>query len=265
MRHPTALGSSAACFVQNAALRSGHMLGADYLACLERAFLAAPPIFSAEPFGMQFRLRGRDATWVASLLASNSYMEGYSATRLWQYAATLSDTDLARNMNVHASDEARHSRMFSTALFKTFPSLLSEDLRKKMSDNTPTFEDVHARKSELDFPTQVETVNSMILINLFEIKALYLIRLTSPVVLAHAPEHNRPSLQKLFKSIEFDEARHINYSADFLQNACNRGLKEHISVALREFQQSLNHVSNAEVWSEEVSVAETDLSAEGFS
>jgi len=94
-----------------------------YRALIDSTFADVQPAYATTSFGDLFRRRGRDATWVASLLASDSYTEGYSATRLWQYASSLPDPLMGQSLRRHATDEAKHSRFFATALLKTFPQL----------------------------------------------------------------------------------------------------------------------------------------------
>lgn len=213
-----------------------------YGALIDDVFDAVPPVYAQSDFGNVFRLRSRDASWVASLLASDSYMEGYSASRLWQYASSLSDQVVADSIRRHARDEAKHSRMFAASVFKAFPTLEDPDLRVSLESNTPELSDVQVGAHLLDVPSQEELLNSMMLVNLFEIKALVLCKLMKPVVLAHAPDGNRQVLDRLFNAIERDECQHIRYSASFLEQASSAFGGAHIKEALISFQCALNRV-----------------------
>src|SRR3546814_551491 len=105
----------------------------EFLMRLDEAFADVPPTYACAWFGDLFRKRAREADWVASLLASDSYMEGYSAGRLWQYAGIQSDPGLGDSLRRHGMDEARHSKMFTSVLFKIFPRLESEFLHSEMA------------------------------------------------------------------------------------------------------------------------------------
>lgn len=225
----------------------GERPGQHYIALLDAAFSEIPPQFEEPWFGNLFRHRGRDPTWVASLLASDSYMEGYSAKRLWQYAAQLGDEKLAHRMRRHAADEARHSKIFGAAILKTFPELASGDLRTDLDRNAPSLTTGQAYLEDGWRPDAEEVLTSLILINLFEIKALVVGMMLKPLVLAHAPEHNRRSLRKMLDLIIRDEASHISYSAAFLEVACVSGQREQIGSALRDFQNTLNQVMRSEL------------------
>lgn len=133
--------------------------------------------------------------------------------------------------------------MFGAALLKTFPSLDEPGLRKNLQNNCPVLSLVEATVHALDPPSDDELLSSMLLVNLFEVKALVLGLLTKPVVIAHAPEENRRSLQKIFDVIIEDEARHIKYSADYIEAACLRGETDIIRCALHDFQATLNQVT----------------------
>lgn len=218
-----------------------------YRALLDDVFAAVPPAYAQSRFGNVFRLRGRDASWTASLLASDSYMEGYSASRLWQYADCVPDQVFADSIRRHAQDEAKHSRMFGTSVFAAFPGLEDASLRASLASNTPRLVHEESLPHLLDTPGRDELINAMMLINLYEIKALVLCKLTGPVVIAHAPEHNRQKLQHLFTAIESDESQHIRYSAAFLERTLDEVGTTYARDALVSFQDALNRVTWAEL------------------
>lgn len=219
----------------------------NYRALLDDVCDAEPPAYAQSNFGDVFRLRGRDASWIASLLASDSYMEGYSAGRLWQYASSLSDPILANSIRRHARDEAKHSRMFTASVFKTFPTLDDPALRASLESNSPDLENLETGRHLLDEPTDEELLNSMMLINLYEIKALVLCKLTKPVVIAHAAEESGRSLGQLFSAIEEDECRHISYSARYIEQAVDRFGSNYLRESLISFQNSLNRITRDEL------------------
>jgi hypothetical protein len=214
---------------------------------LDDAFVTIPPAYQDEWFGNLFRGHGRDPSWLASLLASDSYMEGYSARRLWQYAATLPDPELARRMRKHATDEARHSKIFSRATLKTFPTLEAPEIRVQLDGNAPNLKAEQLYLEAGWWPSEEEILTSMILVNLFEIKALVLGLMTKPLVIAHAPEANRTILRKMFDAIIRDEADHIDYSADYLERACRSGKRGLVGAALREFTGTMNELTYREL------------------
>lgn len=221
--------------------------GESYLRHIDAAFESAPPVYLDERFGSTFRMCGRDPSWLAALLASDAHMEGYSAVRLWQYATAFKSDALADRIRQHASDERRHSLMFGAMLLKVFPSLPRDCLQDALRYSMDPLADVAGGADFGAGPSQEEIVNSMVLMNLYEFKALVLCKLTRPLVLAHAPADVRPALARTFERIERDEARHIAYTAEFLDAACLRGRDQQVRDAMKEFQQTINRVTAAEL------------------
>lgn len=214
-----------------------------YRALIDSALASVRPTYATQSFGDLFRMRGRDATWVASLLASDSYTEGYSATRLWQYASSVPDKVMKASLMRHSKDEAKHSRLFASAVLRVFPQLASPTLKRALWSNTPNLDQVDVREELLDPPSHQELLNSMMLVNLYEVKALFLCLMTKPVALAHAPDKYASGLNKLFDSIAQDEGHHIRYTAAFLEEVCNQGQEHLVESTLREFQESINRVT----------------------
>ena len=180
-------------------------------------------------------------------------MEGYSAGRLWGYGATIEDRETSLSMQRHAKDEAKHSRMFAKLLFDVFPDLESKKLKVQLAQYAPN---LRSRTTQTETneksPPFDEVLNSMLLINLFEIKALFLGHLLKPVMIAHAPPKNRERINNFMDTIIGDEARHIQYSADFIENACKKGYRDFVSKALPEFQDTLNLVTTSELAGEQI-------------
>jgi hypothetical protein len=228
-----------------------------FLMLLDAAFADVPPAYASAWFGDLFRKRAREADWVASLLASDSYMEGYSAGRLWQYSGIQSDRRLGNSLRRHAMDEARHSKMFTSVLFKTFPNIESEPLRTEMATNTPDLATHPTYPTDYPAPGEEELLNSMIMVNLFEIKALVLGKLFRPVVTAYAPEDAKIAVDGMMSAILEDEGHHIAYSASVIEDACCRGQQSYVEVALRDFQDAQNRVAVADLdrdWAREATL-----------
>jgi hypothetical protein len=219
-----------------------------YERALHDACSSSPPPYGMQWFGEEFRCRGRDPSWLASLLVSNADMEGYSAGRLWKYGVTIADKTLSDGMLKHANDEAKHSKMFARILLEIFPELESEELKAQLRQYVPEL--CHASTGsdeESKAPAFEELLNSLILVNLFEVKALVLVKLLTPLVMAHAPKKSRVRVHKMMDVIIADEAHHIRYSADFIEEACRNGYMDFAQSAVKEFQATLNLVTESEL------------------
>lgn len=216
-----------------------------YEQALQRACSCVPPPYSMQWFGETFRHKGRDASWFAGLLVSDAHMEGYSAGRLWQYAERIADPGLSEGMLRHARDEAKHSQLFGRVVVDVFPQLQSAELSGQLASFVPQFPVAAGTLTEA--PAFEELLNSLILINLYEIKALVLGQLLLPLALAHAPEANKKRVSKMLEGILRDEVYHVRYSADFIEAACVAGHQAYVFSALEEFQNTLNGVTEAEL------------------
>lgn len=216
-----------------------------YERALQGACSSVPPPYSMKWFGETFRHKGRDASWFAGLLVSDAHMEGYSAGRLWQYGERIADPGLSEGMLHHARDEAKHSQLFGRVVVDVFPQLKSPALSEQLASFVPQFPVPAGTLTEA--PSFEELINSLVLINLYEIKALVLGQLLLPLAVAHAPEANRRRVSKILEGILRDEVYHVRYSADFLEAACAAGYQDYIFSAVEEFQKTLNVVTEAEL------------------
>ena len=188
--------------------------GGGYLDALTRALDDALPNFETPRYQGAFREQAVDRDWFASLLASNLYMEGYSAGRLKQYSGVISgDGTLQRDLARHAHDEARHSLQFYDLLFLVFPHLDTPTLRREAKANVVDLDAITPCPADYPAPSSDELLNSLILMNLFEIKALYLGNYLRPFVRAHAPAAQAREAEAIICGIAGDECHHIAYTA----------------------------------------------------
>lgn len=217
-----------------------------YAAALEHACESGPP-YGVAWFGREFRRLADDPSWFASLLVSDVDLEGYSASQLWSYADGVADPAFAVGLRVHAADEARHSRMFASLLFTLFPRLETPELRDRLKGLAPPLAPAGVAAPAPGGPLDEEQLNSAILINLHEVKALMLERLLRPALLDYAPEPQRARVAAVADRLIADEINHIRYSAAFIQSAAAAGRHDEVMDAMADFQETLNAVTLHEV------------------
>lgn len=217
----------------------------NYYAALNNACESNPPPYGESWFGEEYRRMSRDPSWFANLLISDADLEGYSAKQLWIYANCVTDSALAHDLRLHAIDEARHSRLFGKLLFTIFPSTVTTELREKLEEMSPKLQikEVNEEVDNSQIMTYDESLNSLILINLFEIKALVLQRLLQPTLFAYGNSGMNPRIQSTTNSLIVDEIRHISYTAKYLEKAATTGYYDYICMAMADFQKYLNHVT----------------------
>lgn len=211
---------------------------------LKYALSKHPPPYSYNKFAANYRQLAKKPAWFAGLLMSDADLEGYSAKQLWAYSQTLADPDFAEAMRGHARDEARHARMFGGLLFTLFPHLGTDENKVKLGAMAPKLKEVKASKDKAQRAVpKEETLNSAILINLHEIKALILEQLLTPTLQAYAESSETQSVTNIAKRLIQDEVEHIRYTAEYIEKAANSGYQEYIMEAMADFQRTLNQVT----------------------
>ncbi len=187
--------------------------GGDYVTALDLALKQVRPNFETKAYESAFRENAVDQQQFASLLGSNLYMEGYSAGRLKQYAGVIENPQLKRDLFRHAADEARHSRQFFELLCLVFPDLVQGVVKEEAERNVIDLDAVSECPRGYPAPPEEEVLNSLILMNLFEIKALILGNMIKPFAVAHAPQANAQQAGAIVTTIARDECHHIAYTA----------------------------------------------------
>ncbi len=217
----------------------------QYYAALRNACEFNPPPYGENWFGKEYRRMSRDPSWFANLLISDADLEGYSSKQLWIYANSVSDSKMSQDLKLHAIDEARHSKIFGKLLFLIFPSSATNELSEKLKEMSPSLslKDIDNSGSNIVDMSHQEILNSLILINLFEIKALVLQRLLQPTLFAYGNSELNPRIQRSTNSLIADEIRHVSYTAGYLESAIKTGHRDYIFSAMSEFQKYLNHIT----------------------
>lgn len=226
--------------VRGALAGSARWDGGAYLDVLSCALNDARPNFETTRYRDTFREQAVDRDWFASLLASNLYMEGYSAGRLLQYAGVVSDPALARDLARHAHDEARHSRQFHDLIFMVFPHLDTPMLRDEAAANVVDLDAIIPCPADYPAPPPDELLNSLILMNLFEIKALYLGNFLKPFVRAHAPEAHATAAESIIGGIASDECHHIAYTARHIDAFVRERGRDEVAALMSGFIEQMN-------------------------
>lgn len=217
----------------------------DYEAVLAEALAKEPAYYGREAYIRGFQKAATDAAWFARYLVSNADMEGYSGRQLWHYAQSVEDSALRREMQRHARDELRHSKIFGQLLCLIFPHLDTASVRRRLEAFAPSVETL-PKANKATRRGQEELVMTMALANLHELKALILERLLEPILLAYSPGSVAAKVQSLAATLIRDELRHIHYTAEFLDKCLRTEEAEFVREALFDFHRTLNSVTESE-------------------
>jgi hypothetical protein len=226
--------------VSEALSRTHEQSCAAYMDALADGLRNVEPNFATDAYRKAFRERATDRDWFSSLLASNLYMEGYSAGRLKQYSGVVTDDLLRRDLSRHAVDEARHSRQFHELLFLTFPHLDTVALRLEAEENVVNLDTVTPCPPDYPAPSAEEVLHSLILLNLFEIKALFLGNFLKPFVEAHAPAAHKDEARTIISTIAADECHHIAYTARHLTALVRSHGRDEVAELISGFIEQMN-------------------------
>jgi rubrerythrin len=227
--------------------------GVPKLPTYDRALAAActafPPPFGRKEYGDLYRSSASDADWVALSLLTAAQSEGEGARHLWDMAACTPDAEVARQMQQHAIDEARHSRGYVTLLGLIFPEAADEELQTRLGSLSPGY----TRNSPLA-PTAGSpyaypaTVDELIQMNIAEIRTRIYHLLQRPVLLDRRCKANQgPRVRQILDWLLFDETRHIAYTARLIERAAQASGSEQVMDLMRERVKDFNEITEEEV------------------
>jgi hypothetical protein len=222
-----------------------------YTAFLREACEAHPPPHGMAWYGNMYRQLARKTEWFANSLIINADKEGFGARQLWKFSVRMENTRLAEAVRRHSMDESKHARIFVGTLDLLFPSALEAGFRAQLRELSPGYNPrTHpptnlAPASEL-LPER-RVMDDLIQGNFTEVRALILQLLLRPMFQAYAAPEKRARLLHISDGLIRDEARHIEYSAQFIEQYAAQGNREWVRATMLDRMKSVNDVSLAEV------------------
>ena len=155
-----------------------------YDRALADACSACPPPFGRKEYGNLYRRSALDPDWVALSLLTAAQSEGEGARHLWDMAACTQDGEVARQIQQHSIEEARHSLGYVTLLGLIFPKDADEELRTRLRRLSPGYTEnsplVPTEGSPYAYPA---TVDELIQMNIAEIRTRIYHLLQRPILL----------------------------------------------------------------------------------
>lgn len=213
-----------------------------YEEILDYAVSTVPPPFGQNWFGRRYFELARSADWFANSLVANAALEGYGSRNVWAFSNKVSNQEWANAVRVHALDESRHSTMFVTMLKNVFPNMeMDETTSQQLDALQPKFSRKNHPTISYEPTADAVVLNEIVGIQITEIRALVLQLLLRPVLLAYTPVELRDLMAKYSSILIRDECRHIQYSAEIVENVAKSGgrnfLYETFINRLREFNE----------------------------
>ena len=227
--------------------------GVPELPIYDRALAAActafPPPFGRKDYGDLYRSSASDSDWVALSLLTAAQSEGEGAKHLWDMAACTPNAEVARQIQQHAIDEARHSRGYVTLLGLIFPEAADEELRTRLGSLSPGYNGrsplVPTAGSPYAYPA---TVDELIQMNIAEIRTRIYHLLQRPVLLySYCKTNQRPRVRQMLDWLLVDETRHIAYTARLIERAAQTSGVEQMMELMRERVREFNEITEEEI------------------
>ena len=197
----------------------------NYMTTVERANGMFPPPYADEQYAADYQRQACDPFWLSSCLVANAVKEADGTRKLSVFAGRIPSnrSDLADAIIRHASDEAKHARVFLQLLNAVFPdaelsSRLKSDIQAYLPSPPITF-------AVCDRPpyTVEQMVDEISQINIGEIRTRINQLILRPVLLAHASAEQEMRIQQVIDNLLRDEQRHIAYTGEILESFSQQG------------------------------------------
>jgi rubrerythrin len=229
-----------------------------YDRALADACTALPPPFGRKEYAELYRSSASDSDWVALSLLTAAQSEGEGATHLWDMAACTPDAEIARQMQQHAIDEARHSRGYVTLFGLIFPDAADEELRRQLGSLSPGYNESSALIPRAGSPyAYAASVDELIQMNIAEIRTRIYHLLQRPVLLdrRYCKANQRRRVRQMLDWLLIDETRHIAYTARLIERAAQASGPDHVMDLMRERVKDFNEITEEEVAQRTVAAA----------
>ena len=161
-------------------------------------------------------------------------------------AACTPDGDLARQIQQHAIDEARHSRAYVRLIDLVFG--VDQGLRRQLDALSPGYTKATRLAPAPGSPyAQPATVDELVQMNIAEIRTRIQHLLQRPVLLSYCEASVRARVQRILDSLLFDETRHIAYTARLIERAAQAAGAKRVIALMGERVKDFNEITDGEV------------------
>ncbi|HJV43538.1 hypothetical protein [Caulobacter sp.] len=202
----------------------------NYTDAFRAAFRRNDPVFIRAGYGeFFFHCAANVPGWMQRTLLLNAQGEGEGAVGLARLARGVAfDAAVARQVEEHARDEARHSRMFANIAQLAFPQGLAPERMEAFAAALPDIRPI------LDAPAEKvcegHLIDNLVQMNIGEVRTRLHMHLFAPVVFHVAPEGSRDRVRGQLEILAHDEMRHIGYTALLMENWARSGDKNRIEA-----------------------------------
>ena len=220
----------------------------SYRRALVSACEKSPPAFGKKAYADYYRRQARDPDWVALSLATNAQGEGDGAEHLWDLAASTPDPEVARQIQQHAVDEARHSRGYVTLLGLIFPRQTDAELLAKLKQLSPGYTMKSPLKAnKRSAYARPATLDEFIQMNIAEMSTRVQHVFQRPVLLGYCPPPRRSQVRRILDSLLRDETQHIAYTARLIERAAQASGAKKVVALMHERLRDFNEITEGDL------------------
>jgi len=218
-----------------------------YSSAVLKAFGDVSPIFSRSQYSDLFWHCAVEVPgWFAQVLIANAEAESKGSAKLIRMWSTMaSASPLSASILRHARDESRHSRLFLDLIDWTMRNQVE---RKFVDQLRKTLPDVRVGElpQQSDEISQVTLIDSLVQMNIGEIRTRVHIELFAPILAELAPAPDKAQTIKVLQTLARDEIRHITYTAELLEQAAEHGQSDLIAQLFRTRLSDFNSITAEE-------------------
>jgi hypothetical protein len=197
----------------------------SYMMTLQNANRTFPPPYAEKQYATDYQGHACDPFWLASCLLANAVKEADGARQLSVFAGCIpSDrSPIVDAVIRHATDEAKHARVFLQLLHLIFPEAeISDRLRSDLQAHLPSPPMNVVVSDRVPYSAE-QLIDEISQINIGEIRTRINQLILRPLLLAHAPKEQKTRVRRIVDNLLHDEQKHIVYTAEILEHFAGNG------------------------------------------
>jgi hypothetical protein len=211
---------------------------------LTAAFAEVEPVFARPRYAeLLWHCATNVAGYVERVVLTSAAGEAEGSEKLFElWRGVTYDADAEAQILQHATDEARHSRMFVRLTAQAFPRFLPAEASAEHERSLPDITTLPRTKSETNIPED-HLIDHLVQMNIGEIRTRLHMHLLAPIVLALTPDAHAKTVQGIFEALVQDEVRHIAYTASLMERWAGDGAAPLIARLYRGRLRTFNRLT----------------------
>jgi hypothetical protein len=199
----------------------------QYTECVQQAFAEVDPVFLRPRYSEFFwHCSSTVPGWLPQVALGNAQAESDGSAKLLNLWQDMDfDREIEDQVLFHATDEARHSRLFVKLVEMTFPGVFDEGFLSRYRGALTKIDKAKLIKSATLIDAEA-LIDHLVQMNMGEIRTRLHMELIAPVLHAFTPDDSKGTLQQVLQGLAHDEVVHIGYIAGILERMCSSGDRE---------------------------------------